>query len=213
MTETVDKKVILFNGPPGVGKDTAALAVCGYVSTHAQWMRPRHLKIAEPLKKATHAAYDVFHTWEYYGSLNGSKEKDVPCAEFLGLSPRQAYIGMSDAMKAQHGDEVFGFIMRKRILKAQGSQLIVISDCGFAEELDPIVRLVGQRNVLLVELHAVDRTFAGDSRGYVAAALQEKYPKLTVRRIQNYFGNEEEKQIFRILCQGAAKSFLQIEEG
>ncbi len=210
MTTTVDKKVILFNGPPGVGKDTASWAVSGYLSREAPYLNCRKLKMAEPIKKATHAAFDVFHSWDYYDSEKGAKEKEIPSIDFFGATPRAAYIEVATMFRQSHGAEFFGFVMRKRILKAQGCQVVLIDDCGFVDEMEPVIRLVTEKNVMIVELHAQGKDFSSDSRGYIGDELKKKYPKITLRKITNHFGNAEEREIFRVLCQGAAQSFLKL---
>lgn len=206
-----DRKVVLFNGPPGSGKDTGAFAVTAYVSKHAPWMRPRIFKFAEPLKKAAHTLYGVNLPWNYYDDPKIAKLKDISCSEFLGLSPREAYIKLSDHLKQVHSDEFFGLIMRRQMLIAHGCRLFVM-DCGFAVEAMPVIHLVGPSNVLLIELSADGCDYTGDSRGYIGDELLKPFPQLTRRKIHNTKGDHEDRELFRIFCHGAVKGFLKIEE-
>lgn len=206
------RKLIVFNGPPGVGKDTAAEAVRSFVSINAQYLRPRHMKFAEPLKKAAHALYAAHHGWEYYDSHEGRSQKGLANGDFLGLSPRQAYIEMHQKiLKELHGPEALGFILKKRMIR-EHSQFYVLSDSGFIEELAPIIDWIGQRGTMIVELHAAGKDFTGDSRGYIGDAVAAKYPKVTVKKLTNPIGDRDDLALFKILCQGLAKNFLGIEE-
>lgn len=212
-TNQVKKKIIVLNGPPGVGKDTAASAICGYISKHAAFYHPRHMKMAEPLKKAAHALVDAFPSWDYYDLPEHAKEKDRPSGDFMGLTPRELYIKLSEGFcKSVFGDDFFGMIMRKRIHKAQGCQVVVISDAGFVDEIDNLIRYVSPENVLLLELYSDGKDFKDDSRGYIGEVLKEVHPKLTLKRLRNEFGDQADKELFRIYCQGAAKGWLKIEE-
>lgn len=203
------RKVVILNGPPGSGKNTGALAICGYVSQHATWMQPRHLKFAEPLKRATHALVDTALPWDAFDRPESGKLKNVPSGDFMGLSPREFYIALSEKfMKPEFGDDFLGYIMRKRMVRAKGCMLFVMSD-GQLAEVANVIDYVGARNVLIIELEAPGCTFEGDSRSYIGKDLQSRHDKLVVRRIQN---DLEDRELFRIFCIGAAKKFLQIEE-
>lgn len=204
------RKVIVFNGPPDVGKDTAANYVRSFVQINAPYYYPRHMKFSEPLKRAAHAIYDTFHGWEHYDSRDGRPQKGMSNGDFLGLSPREAYIAMHEKyLKIMHGDDALGWILRKRIVRQNNTKLIVLSDSGFPEELHPIINLVGERNTLIVELHMAGKTFEGDSRSYIGDAIKATHPKVEVRKLANPFG---EKDLFKMLCEGIAKNFLKIEE-
>lgn len=212
-TKGPGKKVIILNGPPGVGKDTAANAMCGYISKHAQYMQPRHMKIAEPLKKAAHALVDAFPSWDYFDQPEFAKLKDRPSGDFMGMTPRELYDKLDVFARTVFGDAFFGMIMRKRMHKAQGCQVVVISNTGPIEEITNIIDYVQPENVMIIELYSTGKDFPADSdRGYIGEVVKELYPKVKVMRLTNDFGDAADKELFRIYCQGAAKSFLKIEE-
>jgi hypothetical protein len=155
-------RAIFLNGPPRSGKDTLAL--------HLKRTLPgvQVHKFARVLKLATH---------RLYGLLGGPMEddaffeacKDEPRPEFRGLSPRQAYIAVSERyMKPTHGEDVFGRMLVENLGRT-GRALFVISDSGFAAEALPVVREIGARNCLLLRIHADRRgcDFHGDSRSHI----------------------------------------------
>jgi hypothetical protein len=153
--------VILLNGPPGSGKDTAAKAI------QAAFSGVAHLKFAGPVKDGTHALFGL-----NCGTDAFEKVKDIPSDEFGGLTPRQAYIEFSErAVKPTFGVDRFGKSAARLVAGAvdRGARMIVFSDSGFAAEAEPVADLVGRRNVLLIRIQAEGRgkTFAGDSRSYI----------------------------------------------
>jgi len=205
------KKIIIFNGPPNCGKDFASNAVLSYVRINANWWNPVHMKFSEPLKKGAHALYGSFHSWDYYDG-DGRDEKNTPTGDFLGLSPRQAYIEMFNALERLHGPEALGYIMRKRIVRNHHATVVVCSDGGRLADLSPIIDFFGQDSVLVVEIHATGVELTWDNRMYVGDEVQAKYPDVTVKRIPNKIGGRADKDLFKILCQGTAKNWLKIEE-
>lgn len=153
-------RVVFLNGPPGCGKDTAGNYIVGALP------RAKAFKLAGPLKDATHALYglgnvatDAFEAVKNDASL-----------EFFGISPRQAYIAVSEkAVKPAFGVEFFGAVLARR-MKMWGGDLAVITDSGFADEAKPIVQYWGARNCLLMRMHRDGCTFAGDSRSHLYLA-------------------------------------------
>lgn len=207
------RKVVFFNGPPRCGKSFGADCMRSFVQINAVYMQPRTLDFAEPLKKAAHALFDAFHSWDYYDTKEGMAQKSLACGDFLGMSPREAYISLSeDYLKPKFGEEALGYILRKRIVRYNGTNFFAVSNCGFLPELSPIVDLVGQRNVMIVEVHSAHRTFDEDSRGYVGDAAKAEWPHITVKKLPNVIGGAEDRDFFKMLCQGLVKGFLKIEE-
>ncbi|CAH2606503.1 conserved protein of unknown function (plasmid) [Rhodovastum atsumiense] len=153
-------KLILLNGPPRAGKDTAASAILARMTGAVR------LGMSYHLKEATHAAYGMpGRPHDAYEAV-----KDVPNADFFGQTPRAAYIAHSERyMKPLHGADVFGRIFVRRAL-ALNVQTIVAPDAGFADEWTPVIAEFGAGNMLLIRVHAEGRgrTFAGDSRSFIS---------------------------------------------
>jgi hypothetical protein len=160
-------KIILLNGPPRCGKDTAADAIINMPFARAEHDTRLKWGMSYPLKRATH---------ELYGHANAAPDafehsKDEPSAAFMGMSPRAAYIAMSEQhAKKQHGDNFFGHVWKRVIFQETldaKSALVVAPDAGFAKEWDTPLATFGAGRFLLVRIHRPGVTFKGDSRGYI----------------------------------------------
>jgi len=158
-------RIILFNGPPESGKDTLALELAQGLN-----MPVALAKMSFPLKRAAASLYDVDLDEFNQMSKNQSSEK------LLGQTPRQVQISLSeDYMKPKHGDAVFGRIMVSTVnnLIEECTQnsidvgYVAVSDCGFYEELRPLVDAFGPESFLLLRLHRKGKDFGSDSRSYV----------------------------------------------
>lgn len=151
------KKIILFNGAPSSGKDIASQYLINNIPNS------KLMKFAGVLKERTHALYgfsnrDMF----YYESV-----KDKPSKDFLGLTPRQAYIEVSETyFKPTHGKRIFGEILAQEINNSE-EDIIIISDSGFQEEVEVIESIFGAENILLLQPYRKDCDFSFDSRGYI----------------------------------------------
>lgn len=151
--------VILFNGPPGCGKDTAAEAI------RREYHGARHMKFAAAVKDGTHVIFGLDCATDAF-----ERVKNEPSPEFGGLTPRQAYIIFSEkAIKPAFGVARFGLATARRILGAQdsGATLVALSDCGFNEEIEPVAGAVGRENMLLVRIFRPGCDFRNDSRNHV----------------------------------------------
>lgn len=152
--------VFLVNGPPRAGKDTFGTMLL------SNSPRPTyHAKMSKLLKERTHALYGVPCT--QHDVFEGGK--DEPSEWFFGLTPRQAYIAVSERLlKPMHGNEVLGRLLVADI-EANGSEagVVVVTDSGFAAEAQPVIAAFGAENCALVRLHRPGCTFDGDSRSYI----------------------------------------------
>ena len=155
--------VIFLNGPPRAGKDTLANHLCRVLPGF------RNVKLSAVLKERTHALYGMpYAPHDAFEAVKGE-----PHPEFMGLTPRQAYINVSEMLfKPAHGADVFGRILAEYMEAAAEGALLpgfVVSDSGFAAEAAPIVERFGAVNCQLVRIHAEGRgcSFAGDSRSFI----------------------------------------------
>lgn len=149
--------VVLVNGPPRVGKDTAAEGVLKH------FLFARMLKFSDPVKNGTHAAYGLHVGTNYFEMV-----KDEPQDCFFGLTPRQAYIAHSEKyMKPMHGKNVYGKIFVNRLREMWEVPLIVTPDSGFVDEATPVIAELGPDHILLIRLHREGCNFERDSRGYL----------------------------------------------
>lgn len=148
------KTVIVLNGPPRAGKDTAAAFI-------EEQFGAAHLKFSITLKEETHRRHglaplphDAFE-----------RVKDDPLPEFGGKSPRQAYIQTGRDMRAVDGEDVFGRLLSKELEK-HPANVIVVSDLASAAELRPLIENKSL-DVTLLRVHRDGHDFSNDSRDYV----------------------------------------------
>jgi hypothetical protein len=150
--------LLLLNGPPRSGKDTIGNVLCDH-----GWVR---LSFARVLKDMTHRMYGVTCAHDRF-----EESKNKPCGAFYGKTPRQAYIAVSETLiKPLHGKQFFG----ERILDqlkpfdvSKSRYNIVITDCGFADE----VRVVASKyRSTLVRVLRPSYSFQNDSRSYLSLA-------------------------------------------
>lgn len=160
-------KILLLNGPPGCGKDTLGNMLC-------QKYDLGHLKFSRPLKDAAYALYSALQgdgdkhqmSQDYLETLG----KDIPEEFFLGRTPRDAFIALSEKLlKPLHGQDIFGHLLVNQIEDwiDMGRTDFVVTDSGFDPEARVLVDRYGGQNVALVRLRRRGCSFVGDSRGYV----------------------------------------------
>lgn len=181
-------QVIMFNGPPASGKDTAGLFVL------EEYNNVRIVKFADPLKQAVAAMFGLsFETVRRLETI-GSQDKNKPMDALNGLSWRQALIWMSeDCMKPKFGKAIFGELMAQRLHAPTSCELTVITDCGFAAEVFPVLDEMGAMNCHIIRLHRDGCTFDQDSRSYLFA---KREPPVGTH-VQD-INNNHDKKMFRI---------------
>ena len=144
--------VIIFNGPPRSGKDTAAKFI-------QQEFGYEHRELKFSLHEFVKAEWGLIdEEWEEM-----YESKDLPYEELGDLTPRQVMIEMSENyMKPKFGPCIFG-----RLLSAsmKSYQDYVISDCGFREEIQPLVEKFGEDQIIVVRIHRDGCDYSSDSRG------------------------------------------------
>jgi hypothetical protein len=152
-------RVVFINGPAGSGKDTVARFLIEQFSA-------RHYKLSWPLKKALGAFFDLSH--EDYNRVFETAEKDQPQPLLYGEVPRQTLISLSEEWaKRRFDDTVLGRLAIRFIKHPSQSPFVAISDSGFRSECAPIVKWLGPKNCLVIQLYREGHTYEGDSRGYL----------------------------------------------
>lgn len=173
-------KLILLNGPPRAGKDTASLAIEG--ALHHMGFTVIHEKFSRPLKTAfagmMNVRIDEDFVVEHY---EARKDEVIPA---LGVSFRQWQIDYSERfMKSLYGQDVFARLLLDRLGEpdtrrsslVQGQTkvttveevFVVVSDCGFQIEVDTILKSPLVSDSLLIRVHREGRDYKNDSRGPV----------------------------------------------
>ena len=126
-------KLLLVNGPPRSGKDTVGEIVLDLYGATV-------VKFSAILKNQTHALYGL--TGEGGKPLHHSHFencKDTALEAFMGLTPRQAYIEVSERyMKPVHGIDIYGKLLAQSIAGERG--VVAVTDSGFVEEAQRLAR-------------------------------------------------------------------------
>lgn len=180
---------ILFNGPPGSGKDTAAKSAMYHFNRIS--MKPRHSKFAQPLKDAVHSLLGI-RGW--YTNQQFEDMKNEPHQHFYGMTPREAYIAISEQFaKPFFGSDVFV----QTWLRLYGMDtkayrgVNIVSDLGFEQELKHVVEhFLGSSSstnvVALIRIHRDGHDYSRDSRSYVDGHLLDRdYDNLRTFDIYN----------------------------
>lgn len=151
-------KIILFNGAPRSGKDTAA-TIASEILNNELFVH----KFAAPLKKAVHEMFGFTGVpTDYFEDV-----KDMPNGALYNMTPRQAYIWLSEEIiKPKFGKQFFGHSAVNAI-RTQSQEIVVMSDCGFNEEVAPLVDAFGAENVAVVHIFRAGTSFKDDSRNYI----------------------------------------------
>lgn len=177
-------KIVLFNGPPRSGKDTAANMLDDYLWDNTD-VNTVPYKFAKPLKVTTHSLYGLYDLpHDHFEDT-----KDIPNELFFGLTPREAYIKVAQEMvKPILGNDHWARLLIKHIKPFQEltvHSVVIISDCGFIEEIQPLKKVFGTENMLIVHMKRDGCDFKKDSRGYVTD------PEISTMEISNNGTTEE----------------------
>ena len=167
--------IVIFNGPPGTGKDEACLYFkkLGYM----------HLSFKEELLKETAQFYDVSLDW-FLDGYDDRTIKERPEYRLDGFSRRKALIYVSEEIiKPRYGKEYFGLKLAEQI---QNEYHYCVSDGGFEEELTPVINKIGADKVILVQLTRDGCDFSSDSRKYFNGNLVQEYVLKKATNISNF---------------------------
>lgn len=149
------KKVLVLNGPPRCGKDTAAEAIVKHIGSEFCV----HLKLSQPLK-------DIAQYIMPQSAILLEAKKEVPLPGNQH-SYRDAQIHIFNQMVPIFGKGWLGHALVNRINR-QEIPNIVVSDCGRNEELTPIIREYSTNNVSIIQIMRAGTAFKNDIRTYVS---------------------------------------------
>lgn len=156
--------IVIFNGPPGSGKDEAA-----------RYFKARgfkHLSFKYQLFKETVSFFGVDEEW-FMDSYDDRSVKERPEDLLDGMSRREALIYVSEEItKPALGKDIFGVCVAREI---EDGKNYCISDGGFVEELVPLINRVGADNIILVQLTREGCDYSSDSRRYFNGQLKKEY--------------------------------------
>lgn len=157
----MSKRILLLNGPPRSGKDTIGEMLCDFLGLDGLLE-----KFAAPIKHSIPHIYRL-DRYEWANVMDSTRFKDEPDERLLGKTPREVQIALSESyLKPLHGKDVFGQMLLNR-LKVCVTDNIIISDSGFKEEAEVLVKYYGAENVRLWRIYRDGCDFGNDSRSYI----------------------------------------------
>lgn len=151
--------VILINGPPRSGKDTLGVALQNELVDRRTTARV--FRFATEVKNRTHGLFGM------PGAVADAFEdgKDEPREEFNGMTPRQAYIWVSEeVIKPKFGKDIFGRWLADEIARYDALDVAIVTDSGFLLEAGAVEQRFPDIGVIQISGRG---TFEGDSRGSV----------------------------------------------
>ena len=177
--------IIILNGPPGCGKDTAADIITKYYNVV-------HMKFSWPLKRI----FDpIFRVGESTALKMVNEGRDVSQPLLNGYTPRQVQMFMFKWLKEYFGPDILGHIAIRE-LEGVKAPVVVFSD-GWGIELEPIISRYGKESVVVLSIERPGHEF-GDGGDY-RELLNIKQFGLQGQEIQNRFDLEMyEEQVKRV---------------
>lgn len=147
-------KVIILNGPPGVGKDTIAdlLDLQGY---EKRSFKEPMFQIVDTL--LGRVLYEEF--------LQRYDDRDLKESHWnaIGMSPRELMIHISeDFVKPTMGEKHFGVLAARPLRE---NSMYVFSDGGFPSEVQGLAE--AGADVTVIRLRRKGFSFEGDSRNFI----------------------------------------------
>jgi hypothetical protein len=159
-------KLILFNGPPRAGKDTASrifreLLGDSHTSGHEKFSRPLKGAFAGMMNVHMNEDFVVDHYEDH-------KDEIVPELDVSFRRWQQDY--SEKFMKPLYGKDVFARLLIGRIDRIpwfSRPDFIVVSDCGFQNEVDYVLDQKMFWQIYVVRIMRNGTSFEGDTREWV----------------------------------------------
>lgn len=191
--------IVIFNGPPGSGKDEAA-------AFYKENFGFGNLSFKYQLFKETIKHFEIDEQWfmEGYNDRTTKEKQEVALND---MSRREAMIYVSeDILKPKHGLDYFGRTVAEEI---EDGNHYAIADGGFVEELQPLVERVGAENIVIVQLTREGHDYSTDSRRYFNGRLRKTFTINESTEIESQYVLPEELNIltYRIHNNGSIRNF------
>lgn len=198
------KKVIVFNGPPGSGKDTAANIVSNNFEGVERFAFKNPLdEVCARVLCLTHKVSNMAlqECRDFLDELNTTDKKELPHPKLFNLSLRTFKIFVSEEiLKPVFGKDVIGKSVAQDAIDSKANYL-VCSDGGFQEEVDELIKAFGSDNVLIVQLYREGTSFEHDSRNWVTNVESP----WNVIKLEN-----DNIEFFRRMVKTIAKEFFEL---
>jgi hypothetical protein len=169
--------IVGFNGPPESGKDTLAEMLAEHMDKMGVTLPVKMESLSLPLRKIAYSMvgwrgeldgqnYETFKRERFY-NLPRRYDSAKPEAKLESYSTgRQLMIDVSERfLKQVYGIDVMARLLLQR--NAGFGGILLIRDCGFQCEVDPLESAVGVKNLYMTQVFRADKDFSNDSREWV----------------------------------------------
>ncbi|KKN03634.1 hypothetical protein LCGC14_1105620 [marine sediment metagenome] len=148
--------IILLNGPPNSGKDTAANFIVKILP------QVNHAKLSRPLKAAVINIFDLSSgTLRFF-----NEDSDLESPFLFGDTYRKVQTDLFHHLEAQYGPDILARMFIRYAKKNIAAKYIVLSDCGRTVEAQALVDHFGKAEVILIQLTRRGCNFGNDIREY-----------------------------------------------
>lgn len=179
-------KIILINGPPRAGKDTAAMIMVRNLRV------ARHHKLSSPLKSGIIKIFSLSGR----DAKDVEENKDVPLEMFHGATYRRAQIDLFLMLKDTYGPEILGELAVRR-MKDMAAGHVIISDAGRDDEIIPLMDKYGSKAIYFLFVSRPGCMFTNDVRHKLRP---EQFMPSHVASIENIHDRDlYESQVLRVL--------------
>lgn len=181
--------LIILNGPPDTGKDTATdylVEKYGYTKLEMKGALRRMAHAMASLALPADKVKDICDCLEF----NRELKETVRVAAFGNRTWREFLIWISETVcKPIFGQDVFALAAVKAVRDC-GSDRIVFSDGGFQIEVDTLYKHLGP--LALVHVYRDGRTYVSDSRKYVEHPDVKDTPWVLENNFSDHIGLQGE---------------------
>ena len=146
------QKLVMFNGPPRAGKDTAGKICQEFLGENMTLT-----KFTTAVKDYAHETLGLNCSSDFYEAL-----KDVKLKEFNGLTPREYYISTSEMLRAVDIEAVSKMLLE--LLPDIKTDYVINTDVGMDYEAQGLADYFGAENCLLVRINRDGKSFENDCR-------------------------------------------------
>jgi len=155
--------VIGISGPPRSGKDTLAMHL--QAALEDRFVIPTlRRSLSEPMRAMAFQAIGKTYSLNEYEQI-----KDQPLDELDGGTIRECMIGLSEQfMKPRYGKAVWAKLLLNA-LPPKFPGILIVPDFGFESESAHFMQVLGEDNVLAIQLRREGFDWGNDSRNYVSA--------------------------------------------